>query len=221
MVLVLLPSASEFGHDEIARRVGIAAYLQKPVRQSKLYDCLVSVIARSSGADIDAPLPIVTRSPSRQTETRSEDRTYSGTRIIIAEDNLVNQRVALGQLRNLGYRAEVVSNGRELLTALEKTDFDIILMDCQMPEVDGFEATAKIRLREGSARHTTIIAMTANALDGDDEKCLAAGMDDYISKPVKADVLRQKLERWAKPTDKSGAEEELVEIDAGDKSLVH
>jgi PAS domain S-box-containing protein len=196
VALVLMPSYGEAGHGEKARQMGIAAYLQKPVRQSKLYDCLMEVMARSSGTEAITPVRLVTQHSLREAEVQKKNKTFSTLRIIIAEDNLVNQKVALGQLRNLGYRAEVVSNGGELLKSLEKAEFDVVLMDCQMPEMDGFTATAEIRRREGDARHTTIIAMTANALDGDNEKCLVAGMDDYISKPVKAQILRQKLELW-------------------------
>jgi CheY-like chemotaxis protein len=196
VALVLLTS---FGHrdDDRARVPGIAAYLQKPVRQSQLYDCLTTVMARSESAPLAAPR-LVTRHSTRDSEIPQKDKIVSSVRIVIAEDGLVNQKVALGQLAHLGYRAQAFSNGRELLRALEHEHADIILMDCQMPEMDGFAATAEIRRLEGTARHTTIIAMTANALDGDHERCLAAGMDDYLSKPVKPEMLRLKLDRWTK-----------------------
>jgi PAS domain S-box-containing protein len=195
VALVLLPAVGRRGHAEEARHAGIAAYLQKPVRQSELFDCLTALMARSRSASVTAP-PLVTRHSMRESGARARNTIVSSLRILVAEDSLVNQRVALGQLSNLGYRADAVSNGLEVLRALEHADVDIILMDCQMPEMDGFAATAEIRRREGTARHTTIIAMTANALDGDHERCVAAGMDDYLSKPVRPETLRLKLERW-------------------------
>ena len=198
VTLVLLPSFVERGHGVRARQVGIASYLQKPVRQSQLYECLTALRTSSDGGPVMAS-GFGRRDSTREPEVPHKNKTFSGIRILIAEDNPVNQRVALGQLSNLGYRATAVPNGLELLKALELEHVDIILMDCHMPEMDGFAATNEIRRREGTARHTTIIAMTANALDGDHERCLAAGMDDYLSKPVKSEVLRLKLELWTKP----------------------
>ncbi len=201
VALVLLHPFGNGWHNEKARRTDIAAYLQKPVRQSQLYNCLMEVMEQHAIAKTVLATGFVTRRFSHEAEVRQKDHTVSNFSVIIAEDNLMNQKVALGQLYNLGYRAEAVGNGLELLEAMETAEFDLILMDCQMPELDGFAATAEIRRREGAARHTPIIAMTANAMDGDDKKCLAAGMDDYLSKPVKTDDLRQKLERWIKPAE--------------------
>jgi CheY-like chemotaxis protein/HPt (histidine-containing phosphotransfer) domain-containing protein len=126
----------------------------------------------------------------------NEAKRASGRRILIVEDNQVNQQVAFLQLKQLGYKADVAANGREALDAMLKTDYAAVLMDCQMPIMDGLEATRVIRQTEEGVRHTPIIAMTANAMEGEREKCLEAGMDDYISKPVKRDLLQEMLGKW-------------------------
>jgi two-component system sensor histidine kinase/response regulator len=165
----------------------IAACCAKPVRQSGLFDCLVQVLSRSANPD---------ESPERAPLMRTTiPLLLHKERILVAEDNLVNQTVALANLRKLGYDAEVAANGIEVLNALESKTYDIILMDCQMPDLDGYDATMEIRRRELKDNHTWIVAMTANAMVGDREKCLAAGMDDYLSKPLRPAELRAALER--------------------------
>jgi len=222
VALVLLPQFGERDHGEKARKVGIAAYLPKPVRQSKLHDCLTGVMARSAANEPVAPVRGVVPGVIHQAEAKQEKRTFSTARIIMAEDNMVNQKVALRQLYNLGYKAEAVPNGIELLKRMETAIFDLILMDCQMPEMDGFAATGEIRRREGPNRHTIIIAMTANAFEGDDANCISAGMDDYLSKPFKSEALRLKLERWIKPIESEGAsgvqDEPVTEVAAAGSS---
>jgi CheY-like chemotaxis protein len=117
------------------------------------------------------------------------------TRILLAEDNIINQKVAVGLLNNIGYSADVANNGLEVLAALDLRPYDLILMDCQMPELDGYETTAKVRAR-ADCKAIKIIAMTANAMRGESEKCLEAGMDDYLSKPVRLETLRDMVSRW-------------------------
>jgi CheY-like chemotaxis protein len=196
--LILLTSISQDYDTETMHRHGISAHLTKPVRQSRLYDCIASTLASQSGKK---PQPI---SGSIDSDKASA---FLGARVLLAEDQPVNQEVARGMVESFGCRVEVVSNGQEALDALSKTPYDLVLMDCQMPELDGYAATRIFRQREAqnaknqsgraqAIRRTPIIAMTAHAMQGDRELCLAAGMDDYISKPFNLDRLFALLKRW-------------------------
>ena len=199
--LVLLTSFGQRGHGAEATRIGIAAYLTKPVDEADLHDCLVEVL--DEGRPRRAPR-LVTRHSLR------ELRPPVAARVLVAEDNEVNQKVAARILEKLGYRVEVADNGRDALEACERTRYDAVFMDGQMPGMDGYEATRRIREREGAGPRLPIIAMTASAMKGDREKCLAAGMDDYVSKPVTPEDLERVLRRWvgapAAPAERAAAE---------------
>ena len=175
--------------------VGIAACLTKPVKQAHLYSCLARVL----GAPATAPDARAERTPVSDRRLMNPEPPVSG-RILVAEDNQVNQMVTVLMLEKLGFQADIVTNGREAIEALARAPYAAILMDCQMPQMDGFEASREIRLRESRddahAHHTPIIAMTANVMQGDRERCLTAGMDDYVSKPVKLEELSAALQRW-------------------------
>jgi len=192
--MILLTSVTGLANAARLERSGFAGYLTKPVRQSQLFDCVLAVLgAGASGASLDET-GVVTRHRLEQMVERRR------LRILVAEDNPINQKVATRTLKKLGYRCEVAASGAEVLRALERSQFHLVLMDCQMPEMDGFEATGRIREREGErGGRIPIVAMTANAMSGDRELCLSAGMDDYIAKPVHAGMLLEVIERWTIP----------------------
>ena len=148
--------------------------------------------------------------PLDEPQTATEARPLEGLRVLVAEDNAVNTKLAVMLLGRLGCKVQTAANGVEALAALTRGPVDLVLMDCEMPEMDGFATTREIRRREGGRVHTPIIAMTANAMDSDRQRCLDAGMDDYLSKPVRAPLLRAALERW-RPA--RSAEESVAGVD--------
>jgi signal transduction histidine kinase/CheY-like chemotaxis protein len=191
--MIMLTSVAGMRESERMEAAGINAYLTKPVKQSQLFDCISAVIGTSELPELLSSTRILTRHSLDQMRERER------VRILVAEDNIVNQKVASRMLAKLGFRCEIAANGHEALAALERTRFDLVLMDCQMPIMDGFEATARIRSRaELGGEKLPVIAMTANAMVGDRERCLAAGMSDYISKPVNPEELQHVLERWVR-----------------------
>jgi CheY-like chemotaxis protein len=191
--LVPLTSVGAPARAERAHRAGFAAHLGKPVRQRALYERLIEV-ARKPVEEVAAP------SPASLAPDTPIARERPHARILVVEDNPVNQKVATMILKRLGYGIEVAKDGLEALDALDQETYAAIFMDVQMPGMGGYEATREIRRREGAlGRHTPIIAMTANAMSGDREKALEAGMDDYVPKPVKPDLLKDVLARWVSP----------------------
>jgi PAS domain S-box-containing protein len=196
--LVLLESGLEPVDTQAMAAAGVDACLHRPLTQSRILDCLMTVSAQ--------PVSLRTRpvTPQQAEQEHTAQLQRRKVKLLLVEDNAVNQKVTLGQLRKLGCQADCVGNGLEALQALEAIPYEVVLMDCQMPEMDGFEATREIRRREALPSRAAfprppvhIIALTANAMQGDRDRCLAAGMNDYISKPVKQADLKEAIDRWA------------------------
>jgi CheY-like chemotaxis protein len=193
--LVMLTSLGNQLDAEDMKAAGIEACVLKPVKQSRLFSRIAEILAnhtplaRKVGQTGSVALKRVADAPTPVTAQ------VKPVRILLAEDNIINQKVAVGLLNNIGYKADVANNGQEVLSALALKPYDLILMDCQMPELDGYETTQRIRSTPEYAS-LKIIAMTANAMRGESEKCIDAGMNDYLSKPVRLEALRDMLARW-------------------------
>ena len=200
--LVLLTPQRLAADAERWQRLGFAGHVSKPVKQGELGTCLASIVGYG-------PAPVRPGARPKVSRTSREQRAH--LQLLVVEDNKVNQEVALGILENLGYRADVAADGRSALRALAQKDYDLVLMDCQLPEMDGYEAARRIRQPDTSVRdhNVAIIATTAHALAGDREKCLAAGMNGYISKPLRPEALEQAIEEW------TGGKPALVDRAAG------
>lgn len=185
--MILLTSFAERGHAAAASEAGFDAYLPKPVKQARLMDCIGIVLGESGRAKGSG---IVTQ------HVLNERRANHHYRVLLAEDNRTNQLVAIKMLAALGLTPTVVANGLEAVEACAADVYDLVLMDCQMPELDGYEATRRIRALNVGSRHAPIIAMTAHAMTGDREKCIEAGMDDYVAKPLSIEALRKVISKF-------------------------
>jgi CheY-like chemotaxis protein len=186
---MMLTSAGHRGDAERCKVLGISAYLLKPIRQSELREAIARVLGAK---EQQGAIPLITRYSLY--DARDPQSVLS---VLLVEDNPVNQRLATRMLEKRGHRVVLARNGREALEALEKASFDLIFMDVQMPEMDGFQATAAIREKETTTgEHMPVIALTAHAMKGDREKCLAGGMDGYLTKPIRPRELDDVLESY-------------------------
>jgi two-component system sensor histidine kinase/response regulator len=196
--LVILTSSGQRGDGEVFAQLGFSGYLLKPVTQRELTSCLTMVLGKEATAWHTRSQPLITQQ-TLLTQTGVEKH-----RVLLAEDNVVNQKVACRMLEKLGCRVDVADDGAAAVRAFEAGRYDLIFMDCQMPVLDGYEATRAIRgaeLKSANGKRTPIIALTAHAMKGADEQCFAAGMDDYITKPIERVQLIACMERWLAATD--------------------
>ena len=202
--LILLTSSGQRGDGRMFSELGFAAYLLKPVTHRDLTDCLMMVLGTQAEGWRTATQPIVTRHALRSQRHREAHH------ILLAEDNVVNQKVACRILEKLGYRVDVAGDGQAAFEAWQSGRYHVILMDCQMPVMDGFETTRKIREHEGAGKHVPIIALTAHAMKGADNECRSAGMDDYLSKPIDRQQLQEALNRWLNDAGENSSEEKAA-----------
>jgi len=197
--IIILTSMGQRGDAARLEALGCSGYLLKPVKQQLLFDAVVAVLDRPED-----------RSPSLITRHMLAEQRKPGLRLLLAEDNSINQKLAVVLLQKAGYSVDAVETGAQALEKVQASQYCAVLMDVQMPEMDGLEATRQIReLEKVTSRHIPIIAMTAHAMQGDRERCLEAGMDDYVSKPLEPKVLFNVLDRWADAV--PGSDEEIAE----------
>ena len=202
--LIMLASVGERGDVDRLDKLGFKAYLSKPIKQSQLFDCLMTVLNQEKTQSPEPKKMITKYSISESHKKR--------IRLLLAEDNITNQKVATRIIEKLGYHTDAVANGFEAIKALETISYDLVLMDVQMPEMDGLEATRKIRKSKSLNPHVPIIALTAHAMKGDMEMCLDAGMDDYLAKPIQPKDLSETLNRWLSKNEKLPEEISDLEI---------
>ncbi len=199
---MLMVTIGRKGDAETARQAGVAAYLMKPIGFTQLRDGLAMIMQAPVVAPVAASSGVAASNPSVSLVTRhslKESQSRDITTVLVVDDNDINQQVAIRILKKLGCQADVAATGKEALEALGRRAYAVVLMDCQMPDMDGVQATAEIRRREAQGTlqgRATIVAVTANAMKGDREKYLAAGMDDYLAKPLTIRLLGDALERW-------------------------
>ena len=198
--LLVLTAIARRGDAAQYREAGFDGFLVRPLRMPVLRLAIAALLdsdARQARSEILTRHNVPGMEPETRPARRSDDGPRAPKRVLLAEDNVVNQKVALRMLETLGCRVDVAANGQEALSMIRRFPYHIVFMDCQMPEMDGFTATLEIRRHAGPEANVPIVALTANALSGDRERCLAAGMNDHLTKPVTREAMREALERWA------------------------
>lgn len=206
--LVFMTLMSNRGDAVKIQEAGFNAYLTKPIKRQQLFDCIATVIGLKHKSDNGEKHKLITQHSLKEGTSKLKKGN-----ILIVDDNIVNQKVATIILSKAGYKTDVTTDGYKAIKAIQEIEYDIVLMDCQMPVIDGYETTSRIRNLEGSAGNVTIIAMTANVMEGDRQKCIDAGMNDYITKPIKPEKLYSVIEKWIKTKPQTGNNEIDLEIE--------